>query len=96
MSHETITVLVKPTQDFIETGKTKLRDVNRILYNVERHFVEDCYALLFAPGTYTNNIEVGYYTQLTGLGAKVKDVIFKDCNYSPYCPALREWETIGG
>jgi hypothetical protein len=96
MSHETIAALVKPTQDSIETGKTNPRDVNKILYNAERHFVEDCYALLFAPGTYTNDIEVGYYTQLAGLGAKAEDVIFKDCNYGPYCPALRKWETIGG
>jgi hypothetical protein len=80
MSHETIAALVKPTQDSIETGKTNPRDVNEILYNAERHFVEDRYALLFAPGTYTNDVEVGYYTQLAGLGAKAEDVIFKDCD----------------
>jgi hypothetical protein len=80
MSHQTIAALVKPTQDSIETGKTNLRDVNKILYNAERHFVEDRYALLFAPGTYTNDVEVGYYTQLAGLGAKAEDVIFKDCD----------------
>jgi hypothetical protein len=96
MSHETITALVKLTQDFIKTGKTNLRDPNKILYNMERHFVEDCYALLFEPGTYTNDIEVRYYAQLTGLGVKAEDVIFKDCDYGPYCPALRKWETIGG
>jgi hypothetical protein len=35
------------------------------------------YAFLFKPGTYTLNVDVGYYTQALGLGALPDDVIIK-------------------
>ena len=41
------------------------------------HYSDTRYAFLFAPGVYNNaKINVGYYTQVAGLGQKVDDVKF--------------------
>ena len=40
------------------------------------HFSTQRLALLFAPGTYDADVQVGYYTQVLGLGAKASDVVF--------------------
>lgn len=52
-----------------------------VLTTPEGHFSTKRLALLFkpgkdAPGTYNINVEVGYYTQVLGLGRKPDDVIF--------------------
>lgn len=42
--------------------------------NDNGHFVNVGYALLFAPGTYTElNINIGYYTSIMGLGINISD-----------------------
>uniref|UniRef100_A0A7S3XUP5 Uncharacterized protein n=1 Tax=Heterosigma akashiwo TaxID=2829 RepID=A0A7S3XUP5_HETAK len=66
-------------------------------FNSDRHFVDERFAILFAPGTYTGiDIEVGYYVQLAGLGAKAGDVVFKDCERGPFVEALNKHHIVGG
>lgn len=54
------------------------------------HFSDERHALLFKPGEYDIDIQVGYYTQVMGLGASPSDVIFKGGTkgYGPYILAL--------
>jgi hypothetical protein len=69
------------------------------------------YAYLFKPGTYGTaaqplQIKVGYYTEISGLGASPKDVVIngkvetynrcsKDANGADYCVALDNfWRTV--
>jgi len=68
------------------------------IYGAAHHFVEDRFAVLFEPGTYDVDLEVGYYTQVAGLGETPEDVLFEGTNtaYGPYCPALRKDEMIAG
>jgi hypothetical protein len=40
-------------------------------------FNKNRYALLFKPGTYNLDIQVGYYMQVVGLGASPEDVVIK-------------------
>lgn len=66
------------------------------LYGNARHFVEDRHAILVEPGTYKGiDIQVGYYAQVLGLGKSPSDVKFTECEYGPYCPALRKNERVG-
>jgi len=68
-----------------------------ILYGNANHFIEDRYAILVEPGTYKGvDIQVGYYAQVLGVGKSPSDVKFTECDYGPYCPALRKNEEIGG
>lgn len=83
----------KCTTDTFKEGAVNIErpDSNEIIYDSERHFVEDRYAILFANGTYEDlDLEVGYYTQLAGLGGRAEDVKFINCDYGPYCPALNK------
>lgn len=68
------------------------------VYGNTRHFVEDRYAVLFKPGKYDVSLEVGYYTQVAGLGDTPEQVEFtgKNDTLGPFCPALRTNEWIGG
>lgn len=59
------------------------------------HFSEERHALLFKPGTYPIDVQVGYYTQVLGLGSKPSDVTFtggsgtdKYSGLGPYMRAL--------
>jgi len=56
------------------------------IYGAAHHFVEDRFAVLFEPGTYDVDLEVGYYTQVAGLGETPEDVLFEGTNtaYGPY------------
>ncbi len=68
------------------------------VYGNDRHFVEDRYAVLFKPGKYNISLEVGYYTQVAGLGETPGEVTFTADNGAkgPFCPALRQNEWIAG
>ena len=57
-------------EEIIDTATAQLKD--RAL----GHFSDDRVALLFKPGRYDVDINVGYYTQVLGLGAAADDVIF--------------------
>ena len=56
-------------------------------FRPHRHFTRQRTALLFAPGTYECEFQVGYYTQVLGLGASAADVQFAGTKRGPYCPA---------
>ena len=47
-------------------------------------FSDARFAFLFAPGQYTVDVPVGYYTQVLGLGQSPSDVIF-DGDKGVYC-----------
>lgn len=40
------------------------------------HFSDERHALMFKPGTYALDVQVGYYTQVLGLGTRPSDVTF--------------------
>jgi len=97
MSPAEVLAKVQHTQDPVEENKTNPYKEGEVVRNASRHFVEDRSAILFAPGVYHGiDVQIGYYVQLAGLGARAEDVVFKDCEFGPYCPALRKWELIGG
>lgn len=54
------------------------------------HFSDERHALLFKPGDYDIDVQVGYYTQVLGLGASPSEVTFKGGTkgYGPYVLAL--------
>ena len=83
-SHTTDTIIENAVN--VETPEKE-----EIIYGSGRHFVEERNAILFANGTYQNlDLEIGYYTQVAGLGARADDVKFTNCEYGPYCPALNK------
>jgi hypothetical protein len=93
MSKEAILEATLHTQDNIEKNAVNVKNSSsgEIIYGSERHFVEERYAILFAPGTYENlDLEIGYYTQVAGLGARADDVKFINCDHGPFCPALKK------
>lgn len=73
------------TQDPVST-------VNNITSHTSaHHFVNQRWALLFAPGTYRGvDVEIGYYVQLAGLGQAADDVRFVDCEKGPHVPSLNQ------
>lgn len=90
-----------PAQEWIDSSAAE--DENgttpkkRVGHNSDRHFTEERYALLFAPGMYRGiDLEVGYYVQLAGLGRSASDVVFADCDRGPYVEALNKHRTVGG
>lgn len=50
------------------------------------HFSDARFVFLFKPGTYANDIPVGYYTQVVGLGRHPSDVVFSGSK-GVYCEA---------
>ena len=70
---------IEPTQDsWSEQDST---------FTCQHHFSNRRYAVLFAPGVYQDlELEVGYYTQVAGLGCSPDDVQFH--GKGPYVPAL--------
>ena len=80
-SKEEILAKVKPTQDPYDDEKKT--------FNSGHHFSTYRYAVMFTPGIYKGiDLEVGYYSQVLGLGRTPQDVRFVDCLYGPYVPAL--------
>ena len=51
------------------------------------HFSDKRTAILFEKGRYNFDLQVGYYTQVLGLGKSAGDVVFADTDFGPYCPA---------
>jgi hypothetical protein len=104
MTAEAIKRAVQPTQDsphdwndFDHASSENPKGPLKPGFDSERHFVQDRFAILFAPGTYKGvNVEVGYYVQLLGLGSKAEDVVFTDCEFGPYVPALNKHKNVGG
>jgi len=98
MDNAAIIEATKCTTDTIKSGAVNIENPasDEIIFDSSRHFVSDRYAVLFANGTYKGlDLEVGYYTQLAGLGVRADDVKFVDCNYGPYCPALNKDRYVG-
>lgn len=54
----------------------RVRRATGILTTPEGHFSRERLALLFKPGTYAVSVEVGYYTQVLGLGRRPEEVTF--------------------
>lgn len=104
MSTSHIQALVAPTQDpphdwhdFDHASPEHPNGPLRSGFDAARHFVEERYAILVAPGVYKGvNVEIGYYVQLAGLGARADQVVFTDCELGPYVPALDKFKAIGG
>ncbi|CAL1167908.1 unnamed protein product [Cladocopium goreaui] len=61
---------------------TLLKDLNNVTTG---HYSSERIALLFKPGSYDVDIEVGYYVQVLGLGRRPQEVAFTGRNgvYSP-------------
>lgn len=58
-------------------------------FTSDHHFSSRRYAVMFAPGGYHGvDLEVGYYSQVLGLGKSPDDVQFRECDKGPYVPAL--------
>lgn len=97
---DTIKDLTDHTTDNVLPPGTKVwNDPNstETIYGNANHFIENRYAILFEPGTYTGvDLEVGYYSQVLGLGETPDQVKFEECDYGPYCPALLKNEDKNG
>uniref|UniRef100_A0A7S4MRK7 Pectate lyase superfamily protein domain-containing protein n=1 Tax=Odontella aurita TaxID=265563 RepID=A0A7S4MRK7_9STRA len=65
-------------------------------YNSRRHFSEERHAILFAPGVYSVDVQVGYYVQVAGLGIESDDVVFRNTDRGPFVEALNKHRTVGG
>ncbi len=53
-------------------------EINSVFHEQESNqFGEERYALMFVPGTYNLEVNVGYYTQVLGLGASPDSVTIK-------------------
>jgi hypothetical protein len=59
------------------------------------HFSKKRVAVLFRPGNYQLDLEVGYYTQVLGLGRSPSDVVFTEAK-GIYVPALDKDVTPNG
>jgi hypothetical protein len=70
-------------------------------FRPSRHFVGQRTAILFEPGEYECDLQVGYYTQVAGLGATADAVHFKSsatgdsAKMGPYCPAYNKDQPEG-
>jgi len=86
--------VIRATDDFEEIlGKIKetedTYDEASKTYTTAHHFSDRRRALMFEPGIYKNlDFQIGYYSQLLGLGTSPKDVTFQDCHKGPHVPAL--------
>ena len=87
-SADTIKDLTDHTTDNVLPPGTKVwNDPNstETIYGNANHFIENRYAILFEPGTYTGvDLEVGYYTQVLGLGETPDQVKFEECDYGKF------------
>eukprot|EP00580_Thalassiosira_gravida_P018952 CAMPEP_0201662778 /NCGR_PEP_ID=MMETSP0494-20130426/4782_1 /ASSEMBLY_ACC=CAM_ASM_000839 /TAXON_ID=420259 /ORGANISM="Thalassiosira gravida, Strain GMp14c1" /LENGTH=847 /DNA_ID=CAMNT_0048141231 /DNA_START=69 /DNA_END=2612 /DNA_ORIENTATION=+ len=68
----------QPTTDYTYTTANHFSSTHRI-------------ALLFSPGTYPIDFEVGYYTSIHGLGIHPTDVAFANVTKGPHVPALDKY-----
>ena len=75
-------------QDPQETITTTSSSTSTTTFRPHTHFTNNRTVILFAPGQYQDcAFQVGYYTQVLGLGANVRDVQFIGKKGGPYCPA---------
>ncbi len=65
----------------------KINEKTAHLQTTEGHFSDSRVAILFKPGTYSVDVQVGYYVQVLGLGENVSDVVFKG-DKGVYCPCI--------
>ena len=84
--------IIRPT-DSAEEIQAKIADTQdpwneeHQTFVSDHHFSSERYLVWFAPGEYHNvSIEVGYYSQVAGLGVSPDDVRFLD--QGPHVPAL--------
>lgn len=73
------TNIFEPTDQTSEVQAT----INNIYKTTERgQFISDRNALLFAPGTYSDNlkVEIGFYTQVAGMGISPEDTVLGNIN----------------
>ncbi len=89
--------LFDPTMPAADVEKT----ANEIFSKMERnHFGSERYALLFKPGTYKVNFNVGFYTHVAGLGLSPDDVhidggVTVNAKWDPNGHALNNfWRTL--
>lgn len=73
------TTIFEPT----DNAKEIQSRINSIYGTTERgQFISDRNALLFAPGTYSNDlqVEIGFYTQVAGMGLSPEDTVIGNIN----------------
>lgn len=73
------TNIFEPTDKTTEIQST----INNIYKTTEKgQFISDRNALLFAPGTYSNDlkVEIGFYTQVAGMGISPEDTVLGNIN----------------
>jgi len=103
-------ILVKPLDEFgnidehtlqriqeeIEDSQTMNDTNNKTYYDSGKHFSLQRRAVLLFPGVYNVDIEVGYYSQLLGLGKKASDVRFTSHCRGPFVEALNKHQNGRG
>ena len=97
MTTDEIRRIVEPTEDPTYTYPDIFNnDTQKIGHTTDRHFTNERFALLFHPGTYTVDVEVGYYVQLAGLGRNASSTQFQNCRMGPYVEAVNKRDIVGG
>lgn len=84
------TSTLKRIKDEIEDSQSMNDTTHEYYYDSAKHFSLRRRAVLFYPGSYTVDIEVGYYSQLLGLGKKASDVRFTNDCRGPFIEALNK------
>lgn len=81
----------KQTWSEVANGQSMPDDRPPFTYTTDKHFTSQRTALLFAPGAYPVDFEVGYYSSVIGLGVHPTDVAFVNCTQGPHVPALEKY-----
>ena len=65
-----------------EDEATKIQETLDRIYSVQEtaQFEDNRYAVFFLPGTYNVSVDVGFYTQLSGLGVLPTDTKIAEVN----------------
>ena len=78
------------TWEKLSNTSTRITDIKNhpdFTYTSLNHFTSKRTALVFSPGVYPVDIQVGYYTSIYGLGSHPDNVTFTG-DKGPHCPAL--------
>ena len=96
---ETVKALQEQISDPYDPNSTNMGKtlIPKGTFTSANHFSSRRRAVLFKPGTYDIDLEVGYYSQVLGLGSSSSDVVFEDVKkgndiieerYGIFVPAL--------
>ena len=74
-------------EEFSNKSSAELPNHPGFTHTSANHFTSKRTALLFTPGVYPVDVQIGYYTSLYGLGSHPDNVTFMGAK-GPHCPAL--------